>query len=104
MAAMLVFGVHCRSARPMLLSGVVRRGRCVMRMVVAIALCLCLTAEAARAQQKNPFDGYDEGSIEFMKGMAKDVFKDNRPLEQIFKDNAFIRAVWYGDMNAVDKA
>jgi hypothetical protein len=67
-------------------------------------LALLVVGPSALAQQKNPLDGYDEGSIDIIKGMAKDVFKDKRPLEQIFKDNALIRAVWSEDVKAVRKA
>ena len=42
----------------------------------------------------------DEGSIDFLRATAKDVFNDKRTLEQIFKDNAVIRAVWAGDVKA----
>jgi ankyrin repeat protein len=33
-----------------------------------------------------------------------EFLRDKRPLGQIYKDNALIRAVWYGDVNAVRKA
>jgi ankyrin repeat protein len=76
-----------------------------MRMTYAIVVLLLLsTGSAAPGQEKNPLDGYDEGSIDFIKGMAKDVYKDTRSLKQIFKDNALVRAAGAGDVNAVRKA
>jgi ankyrin repeat protein len=49
-------------------------------------------------------DGYDEGNLDFIKGLAQDVFKDKRPLAQIFKDNALIRAAGTGDVKAARNA
>jgi ankyrin repeat protein len=76
-----------------------------MRSTVSIAFAsIVLLSPDAVAQTKNPLDGHDEGSLEFMKATAKDFFNDKRTLEQIFKDNALIRAVWTGDVKAVSKA
>src|SRR5437763_342997 len=75
-----------------------------MRSIFSIAFAsLLLVGPAAFAQTKNALDGYDEGSIDFMKATAKE-FNDKRTLEQIFKDNALIRAVWAGDAKAARKA
>jgi ankyrin repeat protein len=76
-----------------------------MRSIFSIAFAsLLLVGPAAFAQTKNALDGYDEGSSDFIKATAKDVFNDKRTLEQIFKDNALIRAVWAGNVKAVGKA
>jgi ankyrin repeat protein len=52
------------------------------------------------AQQNPDPDGFDEEAI---KNMAE-AYNDKRPLEQIRKDNALIRAVWKGDLKAVREA
>jgi ankyrin repeat protein len=76
-----------------------------MRVVSFIGMwLLLLTGSTALAQEKNGLDGYDEGSIDFIKGMAKDVYKDTRSLAQIFKDNALIRAAGHGDLKAIRNA
>jgi ankyrin repeat protein len=76
-----------------------------MRVVPSIGLWLLLfTGSTAIAQQKNALDGFDEGSIDFIKGMAKDVFNDKRTLKQILMDNALVRAAGAGDVNAIRKA
>jgi ankyrin repeat protein len=76
-----------------------------MRPIFTIAFAsLLIAGPTAFGQTRNPLDGYDEGGIEFMTAMAKDVFNDKRTLEQIFKDNALIRAVWAGDVKAIGKA
>ena len=75
-----------------------------MRFIVSMAFAyLVLLGPAVLAQQKNELDGYDEGEIDFINGMAK-IYNDKRTLEQIWKDNALIRAAEAGDVKAVRKA
>jgi ankyrin repeat protein len=77
-----------------------------VRAVLALTLVWFLAAPGAFAQEKikNPIDGRDEGSLEFIKLTVNDLLKDKRPLGQIYKDNALIRAVWNKDANGVRKA
>jgi hypothetical protein len=75
-----------------------------MRLFLPLAyFALLVAGTSAFAQQKNPLDGYDEGSIDFIKA-TKEEYKDKRPLEQIFKDNALIRAVWAEDVKSIRNA
>ncbi|HJZ92663.1 MAG TPA: ankyrin repeat domain-containing protein [Gemmataceae bacterium] len=72
-----------------------------MRLVHSIALgWLLLVGPAAHAQPKEDPDGFDE---DFIKSMARS-YNDRRPVEQIRKDNALIRAAGRGDLDAVRKA
>src|SRR5262245_47990396 len=69
-----------------------------MRLVLSLAFgSLLVLGHSAHSQMKEDPDGFDEEAI---KSMAK-LYNDRRPLEQIRKDNALIRAAGKGDLKAV---
>ena len=79
----------------------VRGGRCILRLVMIFMVgSLLLVGPAALSQQNQDPDGFDRDAV---MAMAK-LYNDKRPLEQIRKDNALIRAAGNGDVRAVRTA
>jgi ankyrin repeat protein len=69
-----------------------------MRFTLVIGCFIFVPAFGFAQEKVDPDEPED-----ILKGLAE-AFKDNRTLEQIKKDNAFIRAAAKGDVDAVRKA
>jgi ankyrin repeat protein len=69
-----------------------------MRFVGFLGCFLLLAAPAVAREKRNP-----DGSDSILKALAK-IFKDNRTLEQIKKDNALIRATAKGELDGIRAA